>query len=225
MRTRCSDGSSKTTADEEERRSLAERLHSGPLSRLERLRAALTHRDDELFALTEELDHVTADLGDLAAGLDPGGLRAEGLSRTLARLCDGMGFLVTLDVSPGTARLPAETAALAYFVTAEALTNVARHAAARCARVELLVHLHDLRLTIEDDGRGGVAVHRGRGVQGLVDRVEVAGGRLTVDSPPGGPTRLVAHVPLHGTSSSTAESDTSSRPSESTPDSTSASSS
>jgi signal transduction histidine kinase len=165
---------------------------------LERLRAALTHRHDELTSLTEELDHVMADLGDLAAGLDPGGLRAEGLSRTLARLCDGMGFPVTLEVGAGAARLPAETAALVYFVTAEALTNVARHAAASCARVELLVHLHDLHLTIEDDGRGGVAVHRGRGVQGLVDRVEVAGGRLTVDSPPGGPTRLAAHLPFHG---------------------------
>jgi signal transduction histidine kinase len=183
--------------DEEERRALAGRLQSGPLSRLERLREALAHRRDELSALTEELDHVMADLGDLAAGLDPAGIRAQGLSRTLARLCQSMGFPVEHQVSRGTDDLSADIAALTYFVAAEALTNVAHHAAATRAWVELEIHPRAMRLTIGDDGRGNLAVHKGRGVQGLVDRVEFVGGRLTIDSPPGGPTRLVAELPLN----------------------------
>ncbi|MBK6870945.1 MAG: hypothetical protein IPK24_21540 [Kineosporiaceae bacterium] len=184
------------TVDDDERRALAERLHTGPLSRLERLRSALVQRSDELAPLTEELDGVMTDLGDLAAGLDPGRIGAEGLPRALARLCDGMAFPVAHQVSPGADGLPAELAALTYFVTAEALTNAARHAAATQARVALDVTAHDLTLTIEDNGQGGAVVEPGRGVQGLIDRVEFAGGRLTLDSPLGGPTRLVARVPL-----------------------------
>jgi signal transduction histidine kinase len=204
------------TVDEEERRALSLRLQTGPLSRLERLQEAMVRGDDELTPVTEELDRVIRDLGDLAAGLDPGGIGTDGLTQTLRRLCEGMGLPVALHVSHDADSLPADSlpadslpadslpadslpadlAALAYFVTAEALTNVVRHAAADHASVTLDVSTHEVLLTIEDDGRGGAVVDAGRGVQGLIDRVEFAGGRLTLDSPSGGPTRLVARVPL-----------------------------
>ena len=99
---------------------------------------------------------------------------------------------------PGADGLPPELAALTYFVTAEALTNVARHAAATRARVALGITEREVCLTIDDDGRGGAVVEPGRGVQGVRDRVELAGGRLTLDSPPGGPTRLEVRVPRGG---------------------------
>jgi signal transduction histidine kinase len=183
------------TVDDEERRSLAERLHSGPLTRLADLRHALSRDGDELAPLAEELDRVMIELDHLAAGLDPGGIGTDGLSGALTRLCDGMAVPVEHHVNPAVDGLPAELAALTYFVTAEALTNAARHAAATRITVALDVTEHELRLTIEDDGRGGAVVEPGRGVQGLRDRVELAGGRFTLDSPPGGPTRLLASVP------------------------------
>jgi signal transduction histidine kinase len=185
------------TVDDEERRELAERLHEGPLSRLDALRHALADENDTLAPLTEELDRVMSDLDDLAAGLDPGRIGTEGLSRALARLCDSMAFPVEQRVSPAADSLPGEIAALSYFVTAEALTNAARHATAMGAALVVLdITDQGLRLTIEDDGRGGAVITLGGGLQGLLDRVEVAGGRLALDSPTGGPTRLVVLVPL-----------------------------
>jgi signal transduction histidine kinase len=184
------------TVDDEERRALADRLNTGPLSRLQALRRSLTEEGEAVAPLVEELDRVMIDLGYLAAGLDPGGIGTEGLSRALARLCDGMAFPVEHRLSPGADDLAAELATVCYFVTAEALTNAARHAAATSARVTLDVTDLDLRLTVEDDGRGGIVVSPGGGLQGLMDRVEFLGGRLTLDSPPGGPTRLVVDVPL-----------------------------
>jgi signal transduction histidine kinase len=184
------------TVDDEERRALAERLHTGPLARLEGLRRSLAEEGEAMAPLAEELDRVMTELGYLAAGLDPGGLGADGLSRALARLCDGMAFPVRHHVSSGADDLPAELATVCYFVTAEALTNASRHAAATSARVTLDVTDVDLRLAIEDDGRGGAVVSPGGGVQGLMDRVAFVGGRLTLDSPPGGPTRLAVQVPI-----------------------------
>jgi signal transduction histidine kinase len=165
---------------------------------LAELRRSLAGEGDELAPLAEELDRVMIDLSHLAAGLDPGGIATEGLSGALAGLCDGMAFPVEQHLSASADGLPPDLAALIYFVTAEALTNVSRHAGATRASVALDVTEHLVRLTIDDDGRGGAVVETGGGTQGLRDRVELAGGRLTLDSPPGGPTRLLATVPTAG---------------------------
>jgi signal transduction histidine kinase len=85
--------------------------------------------------------------------------------------------------------------AIAYFVVAEALTNVARHA--RADRAEVVVEQvgDRLRVTVSDDGHGGASADRGSGLRGLTQRVASVDGTLRVDSPAGGPTVIVAELP------------------------------
>jgi signal transduction histidine kinase len=83
----------------------------------------------------------------------------------------------------------------AYFVVSEALANVAKHSGATTCRVAVVVAGPVLRVTVEDDGRGGAVAAPGHGLAGLADRLRAVDGVLTVDSPPGGPTRLVAELP------------------------------
>jgi signal transduction histidine kinase len=83
-----------------------------------------------------------------------------------------------------------------YFTVAEALTNVARHSRATGAAVTIDVAGGMLAAEVADDGIGGACTDRGSGLRGLADRLKALGGTLVVDSPPGGPTRIVARVPL-----------------------------
>jgi signal transduction histidine kinase len=92
-------------------------------------------------------------------------------------------------------RLPPEVEASAYFIVAEALTNVVKHARARSAAVRAALDDGALRIEVRDDGIGGAAVTSGSGVRGLADRVEALGGRLTVSSPPGRGTTIRAEIP------------------------------
>jgi signal transduction histidine kinase len=85
--------------------------------------------------------------------------------------------------------------AAAYFVVAEALTNVAKYAQASCASVRVRREGDWVSVEIEDDGVGGAAPARGSGLRGLEDRVSALDGRLVVESPPGQGTRIVAHIP------------------------------
>jgi signal transduction histidine kinase len=90
-----------------------------------------------------------------------------------------------------------QTKALVYFVAAECLTNIARHSGATKATVT--VALDDtVRIEIADNGHGGATTTEGRGLQGLADRVTLAGGEFTIDSPPGGPTRIAAELRTDG---------------------------
>ena len=90
---------------------------------------------------------------------------------------------VELRVDEG--RSPAPVEAAAYFVCAEALTNVAKYAGASAVRIDVERSHERLRVAIADDGGGGADPERGSGLRGLADRVEALGGRLSVDSPPG----------------------------------------
>jgi signal transduction histidine kinase len=92
-------------------------------------------------------------------------------------------------------RLPAPVEATAYFVVAEALTNIAKHSSAGHAQVVARIEDGMLRVEVRDDGIGG-ARPDGTGLVGLADRVALLDGRLEVDSPPGGGTRLQAAIPL-----------------------------
>jgi signal transduction histidine kinase len=95
-------------------------------------------------------------------------------------------------------RLPENVEVAAYYVVAEALTNVAKHANASVAHVDVEVREGRLQLRIRDDGVGGADPARGSGLIGLTDRLEALGGRIIVDSPVGGGTSLCADLPLQG---------------------------
>ena len=123
--------------------------------------------------------------------LTDGGLRA-GVRSVVARL----DLPVEVDV-PGE-RFPAELEASAYFVVAEALTNVVKHSHADSAAVRAFVDGGMLRVEVRDDGLGG-ADPNGHGLVGLGDRVTALGGQLTVESPAGGGTVLAATLPLAAT--------------------------
>jgi signal transduction histidine kinase len=92
-------------------------------------------------------------------------------------------------------RLPIEVETAAYFVAAEALTNVAKYAHASVARVSATNTDGVLTLAVSDDGVGGAQPNGGGGLRGLADRVAAIDGQLTIDSPPGGGTRVAAMIP------------------------------
>jgi signal transduction histidine kinase len=103
---------------------------------------------------------------------------------------------VPVEIDAPEERLPDDLEATAYYIVAEALTNVARHAEASEARVTIRVDGETIRCEIADDGRGGADVSLGTGIQGLRDRAEAAGGTLSLTSPPGRGTIVTASLPL-----------------------------
>jgi signal transduction histidine kinase len=100
-----------------------------------------------------------------------------------------------VDVDVISSRVPPEIEASAYFIVAEALTNVVEHSQAASAQVAAAVRDGWLRVEVRDDGVGG-ADPRSPGLLGVDDRVAALGGRLRVDSPPGAGTVVVADLPL-----------------------------
>jgi len=144
--------------------------------------------------------HVTAkeaivELRDLARGIHPPVLDA-GLDTALATLVAQGAVPVSLSARIDERPDPAiET--MTYFCAAELLTNVAKHSGARQAWVDVRTHDGRLWLRVSDDGGGGARVGSGTGLAGLTDRVATVDGRLTVESPEGGPTAVTVDVPLH----------------------------
>jgi signal transduction histidine kinase len=193
------------TATDEERKRIERDIHDGAQQRLVALGLQLRSAqrtigaasDPQLQRLLEatvaELQVAVDELRELARGVHPAILTEEGLAAALESLVSRSPFRVTLDV--GDERLPERVEATAYFVACEALTNVAKHSSASKATVE--AHRRNGLLTVEigDDGVGGAFAKDGSGLRGLADRVEALGGRLVVDSPDGGGTRIVAEIP------------------------------
>ncbi|MDQ8046825.1 MAG: ATP-binding protein, partial [Solirubrobacteraceae bacterium] len=97
------------------------------------------------------------------------------------------------------ARLPAPVEATAYFVISEGLANIAKYAEATRATVRLSsdpsMHEPRLRVEVSDDGIGGADTSAGSGLRGLADRIGALDGTLSVISPPGGGTTLLAELP------------------------------
>src|SRR5262249_16569185 len=83
-----------------------------------------------------------------------------------------------------------------YYLVSEALTNIVRHAQASSVTIDISGADSVLRVAVADDGVGGAQIGRGSGLEGLVDRVEALGGRLEIDSPPAGGTRILAVLPM-----------------------------
>jgi signal transduction histidine kinase len=145
-------------------------------------------------AALEDLRRATAELRELARGIHPAALTEGGLRPALEGLLDRSTVPVDLVAVPAE-RFPAPVEATAYFVVAEALTNVARYAAAQRARVEVAQAGGHLCVDVRDDGRGGADRAAGSGLRGLADRVAALDGRLEITSPPGGGTVLRAEIP------------------------------
>ena len=192
-------------AGDAERRRLERNLHDGAQQRLVSLSLSLRLAQNRLTsdpaAASEllagagaELAQALEELRELARGIHPAVLTDRGLGPALESLADRAPLRVELDQVPRE-RLPAPVEAAAFYVVAEALTNVAKYADATSVRVSVAhVDGHAI-VEVADDGRGGADPAHGTGLRGLVDRVEALSGRLDVESPAGGGTRVRAEIP------------------------------
>ncbi|MYX34736.1 MULTISPECIES: sensor histidine kinase [Streptomycetaceae] len=194
-------------AFEAERRRIERDLHDGAQQRLVALSMALgmARLDappgplaDRLAEAHEEAGRALEELRELINGVHPRVLTDFGLGAAVADAADRSAVPVDVDLElPG--RLPRAVEAAAYFVVREALANVARHSAADRARVSGGHRDGRLVLQVRDDGRGGAVPGAGSGLTGLADRVSVLDGRLSLSSPPGGPTLLRVEIPCEWT--------------------------
>jgi signal transduction histidine kinase len=191
-------------ATDEERRRVVRELHDGAERQLEHAIAAISAAARELGdedrrarELVEQArghaERTTADLRELANGILPAVLTSGGLRAAAEALASRMTVPVTLDVAAE--RHPSAVEATAYFVIAEALTNVAKHSGARRATVRARVQDGALRVQVRDDGVGG-ARPDGPGLVGLRDRLATHGGTLSVENPPNGGTAVSTRIPV-----------------------------
>lgn len=192
-------------AAEAERRRIERDLHDGAQQRLIHLVLTLgmaRHRfaDDPdgtlplLAAAQQQARQAIAELRDLTRGLHPPVLADRGLDAALSALAARSPVPVTIDVRLDR-RPPRLIESIAYFMASEALSNVAKHARASHARVEVSARPDALLVRVTDDGVGGATMARGSGLAGLADRAHGVDGDLTVQSPPGGPTVLDMELP------------------------------
>jgi signal transduction histidine kinase len=147
-----------------------------------------------LDAAAHDLDAAIRELRELARGIHPAVLSDRGLGPALEALAVRTPLPVEIDAPPE-GGLPDGVEAAAYFVVAEALTNVARYAGATHAAVTVTRADDSVVVRITDDGAGGADPSRGSGLRGLADRVAALDGRLVVESPPGGGTTVQAVIP------------------------------
>lgn len=191
-------------AQETELRRIERDLHDGAQARLVALGMSLGMAEQKLSDDPERAgqllaearigaEHALRELRDLARGIHPPVLADRGLGAALASLASSTPLPVGLSVEVEPRPAPAVESA-AYFVAAEALANAVKHA--RAQRVDIsIVRLGDsIELEIRDDGQGG-ADPAGSGLRGLRRRVEALDGRLSVNSPRGGPTTIRAELP------------------------------
>ncbi len=142
----------------------------------------------------EELKAGLAELRALARGLHPAILSEEGLLPAVRALTSRSPVPVEL-LAPALERLPGPVETAAYFVVSEALTNVVKHANASGAQVTVERDDSVLIVEVADDGSGGAAIAAGSGLRGLSDRVAALDGRLALDSPTRGGTRVRCELP------------------------------
>jgi signal transduction histidine kinase len=194
------------TAADDERRRVVRDLHDGAQQRL--VHAVITlklalgslRKGDAAGAETlmsealSNAEQATVEVGGVPHGILPSVLASGGLRAGVDSLVTRVSLPV--EVSVTAARYSPAVEATAYFVIAEALTNVVKHAHATRAEVRVFDDGRVLRVEVGDDGDGGARLGVGSGLVGLDDRVSTLGGDLRVESPPGGGTQLVAALPL-----------------------------
>ena len=208
-------------AGDEARRRIERNLHDGTQQRLialgldiQRVRATIpqdqhdTHL--ELERLEKALETVLEDLRELSRGLHPPLLARRGLRSSLRALARDSPIPVELEIDLPE-RPPAPLEIAVYYVVSEALTNAIKHSQASAISITVETdHASGpsgadldgrsrgfkLHATIADDGVGGADASAGSGLTGLTDRVEALGGRLALDTPSGGGTRISIELPL-----------------------------
>jgi signal transduction histidine kinase len=189
-------------AADEARRRIERDLHDGAQQQLLalalELRVLRSRVNGDTVALVDglaqRLDVALGELRELARGIHPALLTQSGLGPAIGSLAERSPAPVRAEVAVDE-RLPAPVESAAYFVVAEALTNVARYAQATTADVEVRRDGDDLLVVVADDGIGGVNVAAGSGLRGLQDRLAAVDGTLRIDSPRDAGTRLEARIP------------------------------
>lgn len=194
-------------ATDSERRRLERDLHDGAQQRLVALSLALRmarsrlHSDGDAAAgagldeAVRELKTALVELRELARGIHPAILTEAGLGPAIDSLAARSTVAASVLALPDR-RLSPAVEATAYFVVSEALANIAKYASATSATVAAECPADVLRVVIEDDGVGGADPDGGSGLRGLADRVAAIGGSLSIVSPIGGGTRVIAEIPL-----------------------------
>jgi PAS domain S-box-containing protein len=191
-------------AGDQARRHVVRDLHDGAQQRLVHTIVALklaqralaqdpAGAEERLAEALANAERATAEVRALAHGILPGSLTHRGLRSGVEAFATGLHLPVTIDVL--SERLPPDLEASAYFIVAEALTNVAKHAQATRVTVRAAVDEGVLALEIRDDGVGG-ADPEGHGLVGVADRVAVLGGELRIDSASGDGTTLSLRLPV-----------------------------
>jgi PAS domain S-box-containing protein len=192
-------------AADDARRKLERNLHDGAQQRLVALSVSLRLAESKLqgdppaagrilSGAREELTHALADLRELARGIHPAVLSDRGLSAAVDALVSRSPVPVETEVPE--VKLPPAVEAAAYYVVAEALTNVVKYGQASAAEVSVAADNGTVTVTVSDDGVGGADPAQGSGLRGLADRVEALEGRLIVTSPRGRGTTVRAEIPI-----------------------------
>jgi signal transduction histidine kinase len=193
-------------AADETRRRIERDLHDGAQQRLVSLGLKLRLAEEsvspeqttvraQISDVVTGLVGVSDELREFARGIHPAILSRGGLGPTLKTLARRCSVPVEMDVAVSR-RLPDHVEVAGYYVVAEALTNVAKHAQASLVQLAVKAEHDKLYLSIRDDGIGGADARKGSGLIGLVDRVEALGGQIAITSRLGDGTSLVVNIPL-----------------------------
>jgi signal transduction histidine kinase len=191
-------------AGDTERRRLERNLHDGAQQRLVSVSYALGLAESKLpvdpaaaqailETARQELSASLEELRELARGIHPAVLSSRGLRVAVQALA--MTVPVPVDLTAPSGRLPEPVEAAAYYLIAEALANITKHANATSVQVEVSRTTKDLLIEVHDDGRGGADLSAGSGLRGLADRVEALDGNLSVISEIGRGTTIRASIP------------------------------
>jgi signal transduction histidine kinase len=143
----------------------------------------------------EQALQTLQELRDLVRGIAPSILRDRGLSAAVASLASRHAPPIVVDVMVDSPRPSAPVETAAYFVVAESIANATKHGPASRIGVRARRDAEFLYVTVEDDGPGGAKLVPGGGLDGLAKRVAALDGKLSVVSPPGGPTMVSAQIP------------------------------
>ena len=192
-----------------ERRRIERNLHDGVQQQLValgidigRAQAKLADEPDAARDLLDAARHtLRAAIGEMRVigrGLHPAVLDDRGLDAALSSIVSATPIPIAVDVDL-VGNLPDDTASTAYYVVNEAIANVLKHAHAKSASIRVTEESADprvIRIAVHDDGAGGAEPAAGTGLAGIRARVEGVDGTMQIDSPPGGPTTLVAVLPV-----------------------------